>query len=95
VLDVVSIPVVAHGGPGKNQHVLDLVNKLPVSGVAISSLFHYDCIKNKIFSNNYEGEGNVDFLCSNRILTNIESSSIGELRAFLLSKNIYCREYEK
>ena len=37
-----SIPIIAHGGAGNTDHVLDLVKKTNVSGVALSSLLHYD-----------------------------------------------------
>lgn len=37
-----SIPIIAHGGAGKVKHVLDLVEETNVSGVALSSLLHYD-----------------------------------------------------
>ncbi len=37
-----SIPIIAHGGAGSIDHVLDLVKKTNISGVALSSLLHYD-----------------------------------------------------
>jgi cyclase len=37
-----SIPIIAHGGAGTIDHVLDLVKATNVSGVALSSLLHYD-----------------------------------------------------
>ncbi len=95
VINAVRIPVVAHGGAGNKQHVLDLTNELPVSGVAISSLFHYDYILHNRHIEGYEEEGNVDFLKSNRVLTNIESVSVAELKSFLIEHNVPCRKHEK
>jgi cyclase len=40
----VSVPVVASGGAGKTQDVVDLVRMADVSGVAIASMLHYDFI---------------------------------------------------
>lgn len=37
-----SIPIIAHGGCGSVDHILDLVKKTNISGVALSSLLHYD-----------------------------------------------------
>ena len=37
-----SIPIIAHGGAGSIDHVVDLVDATNVSGVALSSLLHYD-----------------------------------------------------
>ncbi len=37
-----TIPVIAHGGAGTIDHIIDLVKKTNVSGVALSSLLHYE-----------------------------------------------------
>lgn len=56
----VSIPVIAHGGAGSFQDVLEVIKKTNISGVAISSLFHYNCI---IPEKNVKIKiGNLDFL---------------------------------
>jgi len=42
VLEVVDIPVIASGGAGSVQHLVDLFEACPtLSGVAVASLFHY------------------------------------------------------
>ena len=46
VSNKVKVPIVAHGGAGNFQHVLDVIKKTNVSGVSISSLFHYDIFMN-------------------------------------------------
>ena len=56
----VSIPVIAHGGAGNIKHVIDVVKKTNVSGVAISSLAHYDIAN--IFKNKKITLGNVNYL---------------------------------
>ena len=43
--NLVSIPVIAHGGSGKKEDVIDLVKSSDVNSVMISSMFHYDFIK--------------------------------------------------
>ena len=93
VCEAVSIPVVVHGGAGNMQHVLDLTKNLSLSGIAIASLFHYDCILHNRQLDGYD-EGNIDFLKSNRALSTIQSLSIKELKSFLLENNITCRENE-
>lgn len=45
VADAVSIPVIAHGGAGKVEHVCEVLLKTEVNAVAISSILHYDFIK--------------------------------------------------
>ena len=92
VTDAVSIPVVVHGGAGQMKDILDLCHQVPVSGVAIASLFHYDYIVHSRHTEGYEAEGNIDFLKSNRSLSSIKSASIVELKALLISHNISCRK---
>ncbi|MBU1196103.1 MAG: imidazole glycerol phosphate synthase cyclase subunit [Proteobacteria bacterium] len=94
ISDSISIPVVAHGGTGKLSHVSDLFAKVPVSGVAIASLFHYDYISMNRNTDGYEKEGNIDFLKSNRILSTIQPSTINGLKKYLKDKNISCRVNE-
>jgi len=91
VCDAVKIPVVIHGGAGSMQHILDATKDLPLSGVAIASLFHYDFILHNRQIEGYEEEGNIDFLKSNRSLSSIDSKSIKELKLFLLDNNVLCR----
>ena len=93
VCEAVSIPVVVHGGAGNMQHVLDLTKGLSLSGIAIASLFNYECILHNRQLDGYD-EGNIDFLKSNRALSTIQSLSIKELKSFLLDNNIACRENE-
>ena len=93
VTKAVSIPVVVHGGAGKMEHVLSLAKEVPASGIAIASLFHYNYIKHNRNTDGYEEEGNIDFLKSNKILSNIQSVSIDELKSYLLQHNIYCRKH--
>ncbi len=42
ISDVVSIPVIASGGYGNDQHLLDVVNQGGADGVAIADALHYD-----------------------------------------------------
>ncbi len=95
VTESVSIPVVVHGGAGQMQHVLDLYELVPVSGIAIASLFHYNYIMHNRKTEGYEEEGNIDFLKSDRVFSRIEDASIADLKALLINQNIYCRKHEK
>ena len=42
VSKAVRIPVIAHGGAGKFNHVFEVINQTDISGVSISGFFHYD-----------------------------------------------------
>ena len=73
---------------------MDLTKDVPVSGVAIASLFHYDCILHRRQIEGYEEEGNIEFFFFFRTVTNIQNISIEKLKFFLLENNILCRPYE-
>ena len=94
VTDSVSIPVVVHGGAGKMLHVLNLAKEVPISGVAIASLFHYNYLMYNRNTEGYGEEGNIDFLKSNQTLSSIQSVSIEDLKYYLLQHNIFCRTHE-
>ena len=85
----VKIPIISHGGIGSNLQVKD-IKRADISGVAISSMFHYNYLNQINKQNkkllNYD-EGNLDFL--NRFYDssiNLENSSIQNLK-FFLNKN--------
>ena len=95
VSDEVSVPVVIHGGAGHINDVLELANHVPVSGIAIASMFHHEYIANNRHLEGYDDEGNIEFLKSNRVMSNIEAATIRDLKALLVKHNISCRQNVK
>lgn len=90
ISSLVSIPVIAHGGAGTKQHVVDLIKENSVDGVMLSSLFHYQFIK-KNESRVSSKEGNVEFLKQKRNFHTFEPCSISELKNTLVRNKIECR----
>ena len=90
VSGLVSIPVIAHGGAGKKQDVVDVLKNAQPSAVMISSLFHYDFIKENETKGS-ELEGNVEFLKQKRTFHTFEPCSISDVKRELLANNIECR----
>ena len=90
ISDLVNIPVVAHGGAGSNQDVLDLFEFNSVEAVMLSSLFHYDFIKRND-SDVASSEGNSQFLKQKRSFHTFRPSSISDLKEFLVNNKIQCR----
>jgi len=92
----VDIPIIANGGIGKKLHVKEIFEKTNISGVAISSMFHYSYLskQKKKFKNlkNFE-EGNLDYLnnyySSNN---NIQFSEINSLKKYLIKNKINVRD---
>lgn len=92
VADKLSIPLIVHGGAGKKEDIHDAVSVPGVDAVAISSILHYDCIKN--ISNDLDEsrtEGNIDFLLSGRNFQKINPTDLRDIKKYLFEKNINCR----
>lgn len=90
ISNLVSIPVIAHGGAGNKEHVVDLIKENIADAVMLSSLFHYQFIKeneSKVSSK----EGNVEFLKQKRNFHTFEPCSISDLKNTLVENKIECR----
>ena len=83
----VKIPVIAHGGAGNFQHILDVIKKTNVSGVAISSMFHYHYIKKFKVNSRI---GNYNYLNSLK-KNKSDKNLIMKLKKFLSINNIKIR----
>lgn len=88
--NLVSIPVIAHGGSGKKEDVIDLVKSSAVNSVMISSMFHYNYIKDNESSVS-SLEGNTQFLKNKMIFNKLNPCSILDLKNELNKNNISCR----
>src|SRR3989338_6226109 len=87
----VSIPVIAHGGAGRLEHISDVLKDGKADAVSIASMLHYNFIKiNKNFSG-YEHEGNIEFLKSGRNNSRVKNTGMAEIKDYLISKGIDCR----
>ena len=91
VCSLVSIPVIAHGGAGKQSHIPEVITKAGTDAVAIASLLHYNFIKNNdSLVNSFEGNG--EFLKQKRSFHIFEDcGGIPELKQRLVSEQIECR----
>ena len=90
ISSLVSIPVIAHGGAGTKQHVVDLMKENTADAVMLSSLFHYQFIKENE-SKASSKEGNVEFLKQKRNFHTFEPWSILDLKTSLIENKIECR----
>jgi cyclase len=90
VSNLVSIPVIAHGGAGKIDHAIELLKKGLVNSAMFSSMFHYNFIKENE-SKGSETEGNVEFLRQKREFHTFELCRIQDLKRSLVEHQIECR----
>ena len=84
-----SIPIIAHGGAGSVNHVLDLVKKTNISGVAMSSLLHYDIAH--LFKKPSFKLGNLNYLNSLKRKKQKEKNFLILIKKKLISKGFNVR----
>ena len=90
ITKLVSIPVIAHGGAGNKDHVVDVLKDGNASSAMISSMFHYDFIKENESTVSLD-EGNSEFLKQKRNFHTFEPCNIYELKKTLVENKIQCR----
>jgi cyclase len=90
ISNLISIPIIAHGGAGKQDDVVDLLKEGNVSSAMISSMFHYQFIKENE-SKASDLEGNVEFLNQKRNFHTFEPCRIKDLKKRLIDNKIECR----
>jgi imidazole glycerol-phosphate synthase subunit HisF len=86
----VTVPLIAHGGPGKLQHVKEAITEGKASAVAIASVLHYGYIEQNrnVMSGN---EGNKEFLLSGKKFSKIHPFTIMDIKSELNINNIEMR----
>jgi len=105
----VPVPVIACGGAGRKQHVVDVVTQGHADAVCAASLFHYQYLEppEHLYMSSNEAElrlgrsvdeGNVDFLktglCYGLPWDLITPSTIPEVKKFMAEAGINVRELE-
>ena len=90
IANLVSIPVIAHGGAGKISHVSNLLSKTDISAICLASILHYDAVK-RISHETSEEEGNLEFLKSGRNFHTFTPSDIETLKYNLSDQGLQIR----
>lgn len=90
IANEVSIPIVAHGGAGKKNHLEEVIN-VGADAVSFSSILHYDYIKKNHSEGHTNEEGNTEFLKSGRSIGKIETTDLISLKNYLISKGVSVR----
>ena len=87
----VSIPVIAHGGAGKVEHVSEVIRTANVDAISIASILHYEALTNVVSANVGSQEGNTEFLKTGRTSMKFTPASIRKVKEHLTSQSIACR----
>lgn len=93
VANSVPIPVIAGGGAGCPEHVLDVIRDGNADAVSIGSLFHYHYLG---ISNDEQSKEKLQDKGKNLLSgfrsTKITTSSVKDLKQFLIERGIECRK---
>ncbi len=94
IADAVSIPVIACGGAGKIEHLVQAIKEGDADAIAVASMLHYDFIKHNEVKRVVGGEGNTEFLKSGKTFTRIQPDNIRTIKDHLAGQGIECRHEE-
>lgn len=91
VAESVSVPVIAHGGPGRMDHISGIFKSTEIDGVSLASIIHYDFVQKNDSHVDTKSEGNTEFLRQRRPFHNFEPTTIKEIKDHLSSNGVVCR----
>lgn len=93
IADAVKIPIIAHGGCGSGNHIMEVLNASKVDAVALASSLHYSSLnqhQNNLIKS-FEDEGNIEFLRKNKSFTMFGTENLSDLKKKLSNNHIPVR----
>lgn len=90
ISDSVSIPVIAHGGPGKLEHTSQAFTEGKAHAITLASVLHYEMFQKTQFEKKGD-EGNIEFLKSGKTFSKIEPLNIRQIKEHCRKMNINVR----
>ncbi len=91
IAESVPIPVIACGGAGKISDVYDVISQGKADAVSIASILHYNFVKHHDTSDDFSGEGNIEYLRGRRGLSTIQDATLPEIKDYLTQHGVQCR----
>jgi len=92
VNEAVDVPVIACGGAGSAEHVLQVIRDAGVEAVALASMLHYQALAEFAFASEGYNEGNTSFLSSGNSNYLSNTICITQLKDELMAEGIFCRQ---
>jgi cyclase len=81
VSDLLTIPVITHGGAANDTHIYEALNDSGADAVAIASMLHYSALnKNGSLVSDYNTEGNTEFLKKKGFFKMFGKENISEIK---------------
>jgi len=90
VSESVSVPVIASGGAGRPEHLVEAVLEGKADAVAAASLFHFEALES-LRANSSLTEGNTEFLSGRRGGPRFSGSSIQDVKRVLEALGVQVR----
>jgi cyclase len=95
IAESVTVPVIALGGAGKLEHIVDAIKMGRADAVSLASMLHYEFIHQYQFQeSDYQVEGNIEFLKGQRgdlERKHINRTTVYEIKEFLTNQGVQCR----
>lgn len=91
ITSAVSIPVIAHGGPGSIEQIPSAITEGGADAVTIASILHYGAIEHSGKFEKSTDEGNVEFLKSGKRFSKIQTCTIQQIKQELMNHSIFTR----
>ncbi len=91
IAELVSIPVIACGGAGTVEHIVEAAVLGKVQAVALASIIHYNFMCHHSDDDVFDDEINTVFLRGRRIAAHFEDVTLPEIKSALVGKQIECR----
>lgn len=92
VAESVPVPVIAGGGAGRLQDVVDVIAQGKADAVALASILHYEYIRHAANTvSDFSAEGNTEFLRRRGGLGAVQDASLPEVKSCLAEHGIPCR----
>ena len=92
----VNVPVIACGGAGKLEHILEVIQKARADAVCCASIFHYQHLEAVNSTEEFKEEGNIEFIRFTRgsmkyMSDRMQPSGIPLVKKFLENVGVACR----
>ena len=92
IADSVTVPVIACGGAGNTDHVVETVELGNADAVSVASVLHYGAVEHFAAADGqYEGEGNIEYLKGGRQFSLMQGATIREIKGALSKAGIDTR----
>lgn len=92
IAELVPIPVIACGGAGTAEHVVEAAVLGKVQAVALASIIHYNFMCHHRGNDDvFAGEINTAFLRNRKVASHFQDVTLPEIKATLVGRQIECR----